>query len=125
MKKNGLRIFEGFSEMKYTMLLETNTGFDVSLDYYRYGLYDNSVKSRREGEELYFALHEKKALYKKLLITYPVKKYSIWLIGKNGIILSAAAFIMFINPDIFYEILRYFSLADKMKHNEGKNNEKI
>jgi len=62
-----------------------------------------------------FALHEKKALYKKLLITYPVKKYSIWLIGKNGIILSAAAFIMFINPDIFYEILRYFSLADKMK----------
>ena len=52
-------LFEGFSEMKYTMLLETNTGFDVSLDYYRYGLYDNSVKSRREGEELYFALHEK------------------------------------------------------------------
>ncbi len=58
-EENENNLFEGFSEMKYTMLLETNTGFDVSLDYYRYGLYDNSVKSRREGEELYFALHEK------------------------------------------------------------------
>ncbi len=58
-EENENKLFEGFSEMKYTMLLETNTGFDVSLDYYRYGLYDNSVKSRREGEELYFALHEK------------------------------------------------------------------
>ncbi len=53
------KLFEGFSEMKYTMLLETNTGFDASLNYYRYGLYDSSVKSRREGEELYFALHKK------------------------------------------------------------------
>ena len=57
-EENENKLFEGFSEMKYALLLETNTGYDVSLDYYRYGLYDNSVKNRKEGEELYFALHE-------------------------------------------------------------------
>lgn len=54
-----IELFEKFNEMEYTMLLETNTGYDASLDYYRYGLYDDSVKSRKEGEELYFTLHEK------------------------------------------------------------------
>ncbi len=58
-EENENKLFEGFSEMKYALLLETHTGYDVSLDYYRYGLYDNSVKSRREGEEFYFTLHEK------------------------------------------------------------------
>ena len=48
--------FEGFGEMDYALFLETDVGYGVTLDYYRYGIYGDFVNTVREGEETYFEL---------------------------------------------------------------------
>lgn len=52
-------LFDGFAEMDYALLLETNTGYGMTLNYYRYGIYGNCETNREEGEDFYFALHDK------------------------------------------------------------------
>lgn len=66
-QKNGeeSKLFDGFEEMEYALFLETNVGYGVTGNYYKYGIFDESVKSEREGEELYFEVCEK-ILGKKL-----------------------------------------------------------
>ena len=48
--------FEDFGEMDYALFLETDVGYGVTLDYYRYGIYGDFVNTVREGEEAYFKL---------------------------------------------------------------------
>ncbi len=50
--------FEGFGDMDYALFLETNVGYGVSLDYFKYGIYGDFVDTVREGEEIYFQLCE-------------------------------------------------------------------
>lgn len=52
-------LFDGFQEMDYYMLLQSNVGFGVSLDYYSYGIYGNMTQTAREGEELYLSLNKR------------------------------------------------------------------
>ena len=48
--------FEDFGEMDYALFLETNVGYGVTLDYFKYGIYGDFVNTVREGEEVYFRL---------------------------------------------------------------------
>ncbi|MCM1049473.1 MAG: hypothetical protein NC433_13730 [Clostridiales bacterium] len=52
-------IFDGFSKMDYCLFLETDVGYGVTSDYYRYGIYGDFVKTAKEGEEIYFLLNDK------------------------------------------------------------------
>lgn len=48
--------FDGFGEMDYALFLESNVGYGVTLNYYKYGIYGDFVNTLREGEEVYFEL---------------------------------------------------------------------
>ncbi|MDE7254234.1 MAG: hypothetical protein K2O32_15015 [Acetatifactor sp.] len=48
--------FEDFGEMDYALFLETNVGYGVTADYFKYGIYGDFVNTVREGEEVYFQL---------------------------------------------------------------------
>ncbi|MCM1091205.1 MAG: hypothetical protein NC413_10195 [Muribaculum sp.] len=54
--KDSVLIFEGFEDMDYALFLETNVGYGVTLDYFKYGIYGDFVNTVREGEEVYFRL---------------------------------------------------------------------
>lgn len=54
-----ITLFDDFSEMDYVLFLETNTGWGLTLDYYKYGIYGDFTKTAEEGEALYFRLNEK------------------------------------------------------------------
>ena len=46
------------SDMEYILFCETNTGYGVSLNYYRYGIYADFLETEKEGEALYFELNK-------------------------------------------------------------------
>ena len=46
-------------DMEYALFVETNIGYGVTLNYYRYGIYGNFTKTTKDGEEIYFDLCEK------------------------------------------------------------------
>ena len=48
--------FEDFGEMDYALFLESNVGYGLTLNYYRYGIYGDFVNTVREGENVYFKL---------------------------------------------------------------------
>ncbi len=52
-------IFYNFDDMSYCLFLETQVGCAISLDYTRYGIFDNCTKTRQDGEKLYFELNKK------------------------------------------------------------------
>ena len=48
--------FDDFEEMDYALFLESNIGYGLTLNYYRYGIYGDFVNTVREGEDVYFRL---------------------------------------------------------------------
>lgn len=53
------KLFEDLKEMDYALFLETDVGYGVTLDYYRYGIYGDFMDTTEEGEKVYFDLCEK------------------------------------------------------------------
>ena len=51
--------FGEFGEMDYALFLETNVGYAVTMDYFRYGVYGDFQERAEEGEETYFTLYQK------------------------------------------------------------------
>lgn len=47
-----------FEEMDYCLFLETNVGYESSLNYFEYGIYGDFIKDSQEGRNLYFRLNE-------------------------------------------------------------------
>lgn len=47
-----------FEEMDYCLFLETNVGYEISLNYFEYGIYGDFIKDSQEGRNLYFRLNE-------------------------------------------------------------------
>ncbi len=102
-EKANVPLFDGFAEMNYCLFLETHLDYGVSLDYYRYGIYGDFVRTTREGEELYFNLNEKMLGNKLNLYTHTEWYY------------SAEPFIQNITPDLELIISRqYTDVAAKM-----------
>ncbi len=56
--KEELTLFSGFGEMNYCLFLETNIGYEISSNYFKYGVYGDSIKTSQEAEEIYFKLNE-------------------------------------------------------------------
>ncbi len=54
-----LEQFENLEETEYALFLETNVGYGVTLDYYKYGIFGDFTKDEQEGEDIYFKLCEK------------------------------------------------------------------
>lgn len=52
-------LFNDFDEMEYALFLETNVGYGVTLNYYKYGIFGDFTKDEQEGEDTYFKLCEK------------------------------------------------------------------
>lgn len=55
--KSGL--FNDFDEMEYALFLETNVGYGVTLNYYKYGIFGDFINNEQESEDTYFKLCEK------------------------------------------------------------------
>ncbi len=53
------KLFDDFDEMEYALFLETNVGYGVTLNYYKYGIFGDFTKAEQEGEDIYFKLCEK------------------------------------------------------------------
>lgn len=93
-EKKAQPLFDEFAEMDYCLFLETNLDYGVSLDYDRYGIYGDFIRTTEEGEELYFNLNEKITGNKLGLYTH-----SEWY----G---NAEPFIQDISPDMEWVISR-------------------
>ena len=52
-------LFDGFEEMEYALFLETNVGYGVTGNYYRYGIYGDFIRNAKDGENIYYNLCEK------------------------------------------------------------------
>lgn len=52
-------LFKDFEEMEYALFLETNVGYGVTSNYYRYGIYGDFTKKVKDGDMIYFKLCEK------------------------------------------------------------------
>ena len=63
-------LFDGFEKMEYALFLETNIGYGVTGNYYRYGIYGDFVRTVREGERTYFELCEKMTGKKPFMETH-------------------------------------------------------
>lgn len=63
-------LFDGFAEMDYCLFLETDVGYGVTMDYYRYVIYGDFVKTAKEGEQIYFLLNDKMIGSKLELFTH-------------------------------------------------------
>ena len=48
----------GGEEMDYCLFLETNVGYEISLNYFEYDIYGDFTKDSQEGRNLYFRLNE-------------------------------------------------------------------
>lgn len=60
-----------------------------------------------------YAKNGKRDLYNLFIMTYPVRKKSVCLIGKKSCFLSLASLIMWINPEIYYYLARCFWVSEK------------
>lgn len=49
----------GGEGMDYCLLLETNVGYEIDSNYFRYGIYGDFTTTVQEGEDIYFRLNEK------------------------------------------------------------------
>ena len=96
-EKENVPLFDGFAEMNYCLFLETHLDYGVSLDYYRYGIYGDFVRTTREGEELYFNLNEKMLGNKLNLYTHTEWYY------------NTEPFIQNISPDLEWVIFRQYT----------------
>lgn len=102
-EKENAPLFDGFAEMDYCLFLETNLDYGVTLDYYRYGIYGDFVRTMQEGEAVYFALNEKLIGNKLALCTH-----TEWYANEKP-------FIQNITPDLDWVIIRqYTDAASKM-----------
>ncbi len=90
------KLFSDFQEMDYYIFIETNVGYGVSGDYYRYGIYGNMTSTAQAGEELYFMFNEK-VIGEKLALY----SHEEWLY-------NPAAFIQNISPDLKWIVSRQY-----------------
>lgn len=119
-----MALFDNFKEMDYVLFLETNVGYGVTLDYYKYGIYGEFTKTVGEGEQLYFQLNEKTLNDEKELsaddknkISVPLTHYE-WAhhIGEH---------IVYMTPNLEWIISRQFtesfikSYYEKWYHNQN------
>lgn len=96
-------LFDGFAEMDYCLFLETHLDYGVTLDYYRYGIYGDFVRTMQEGEAVYFALNEKLIGNRLALRTH-----TEWYANEEP-------FIQDISPDLEWTISRkYTDVAAKL-----------
>ena len=51
-------LFTDFEEMDYCLFLETNVGYEISLNYFEYGVYGDFIRTSQEGKNIYFKLNE-------------------------------------------------------------------
>lgn len=49
----------GFEDMDYALFLETDVGYGVTGDYFKYGIYGDFTETIKDGEDIYFLLNEK------------------------------------------------------------------
>ena len=49
----------GFEDMDYALFLETDVGYGVTGDYFKYGIYGDFTETVQDGEDIYFILNEK------------------------------------------------------------------
>lgn len=87
---------ESFKNMDYVLFLETNVGYGVTLNYYRYGIYGDFIDTAEEGEKIYFRL------CKKLLgIELAMKKHEEWVDNRK-------AHIQNLSPDLRWVVAREY-----------------
>ncbi|MCM1263312.1 MAG: hypothetical protein NC313_11395 [Butyrivibrio sp.] len=95
----GAPIFDGFSKMDYCLFLETEVGYGVTSDYYKYGIYGDFVKTAKEGEEIYFLLNDKMIRSKLNLNTHEEWESNV------------APHIQNVSPDLEWVISRQYTAA--------------
>ncbi len=87
---------ESFKNMDYALFLETNVGYGVTLNYYRYGIYGYFTDTAAEGEKLYFRL------CKKLLGTkLAMEKHEEWVDNRKTHIQN-------LSPDLHWVVAREY-----------------
>ena len=59
MEEKENQIVGNLEQMEYALFYETNIGYGVSNNYYRYDVYADFIETKQEGESIYYALNEK------------------------------------------------------------------